>query len=177
MTTPTVIIPWGAGGWKGKNVARNAEPGFQAVAYDDSAWPTIALPIGNGGDSDPCPIQVEHPPATSWPANTDYLLRYRFTTTSSAFTLAFAIDNEATIYFDGVSYGKFTNTDPGTGSTCPERDDHDPRSGEIGGGEHVLAIRAADLGSETYFDCELAVTVNAGFVIGHIMVGPGQGVS
>lgn len=172
--TAEVIIPWGAGGWKGKNVARHAEPGFEAVGYDDSAWPEVTLPLGNNGV---CPIHTEHPPVTSWPANSDYLLRYHFTSTSAAFTLRFAVDNTATIYFDGVSYGSFDNEDPGTGTSCPERDDHDPRSGGIGGGDHVLAIRCADRGFETYFDCELAVTINAGFIIGRIMVGPGQGVA
>lgn len=173
-----IIIPWGSGGWKGKNVARDAEPGFEDPAYDDSAWPTITLPIGGGNpDGSFCPIHSTYPPATNWPENTDYLLRYEFSSASSGFTLHFAVDNTATIYVDGTSYGSYDNEDPGTGSSCPERDDHEPQTGEIGGGTHVLAIRCADRGAETYFDCQLEVTVNAGFVVGRVMVGPGQGVA
>lgn len=160
-----VVIPWGSSGWKGKNVARDAELGFEDPSYDDSSWSDVTLPLGNNGA---CPIQSEHPPATSWPANTDYLLRR--TITGNAFTLRFAIDNTATIYFDGVSIGSFDNEDPGTGDPCPERDDHDPRSGFLGAGSHVLAIRCADRGSETYFDCELSLS-SSGFSIRQVAIG------
>lgn len=166
MTTLDIVAPWGDGGWRGLNVARNAEPGFEHPDYDDSAWPLVTLPLGGGAKS--CPIHSLFPAATNWPANTDYLLRRTFN--GSSFLLNFAVDNTATIYWDGISFGSFDNEDPGTGDTCPERDDHEPRSGALGPGAHVLAIRCADRGSETYFDCQLSIS-SGGWQIGRVGMG------
>ena len=148
-------IPWSSGGWKGLQVARNALPGFEAPGFDDSAWPAVTLPIGNGGT---CPLPVSNPPATSWAANTDFLLRR--TVVGNAFRLRFAIDNDARIFFDGVSVGFFSNED------CPTRNDFAPHSGSLpSAGAHVLAIRCTDRGFTSYFDCELELS-STGFLVG-----------
>lgn len=168
------LVEWGASGWKGINQTAAANPGWNTVGYDDSAWPEVQLPLGNGGVGDPCPIQTTYPPNTAWPENTEYLLRREFS--GEDFTVDFTVDNHAWIYWDGVLVAEGDNET--AGADCPTRADHSPASGSLGYGTHLLAIRCQDRGVETYFDCRVELTGGRfGFFIGHIGIAPGAGIA
>lgn len=165
-----IVVPWGSGGWKGIQVAHGAVPGFEAPAFDDSAWPEVALPIGHlpVPDTVHCPMQDLFPFQTSWDMGTDFLLR-RTIIGGADLTVSYAIDNYAWIYVDGgfLDYGE--NAEPGN-DFCPARDDHLPATGVLELGAHVFAIRCRDVGGETYFDCSIRLT-GAGFLLGAVAVG------
>jgi len=152
--------------------------GFQAPGYDDSSWPEVQLPLGDFAGLSPeaaCPIMSEHPINTTWNINTDFLLR-RELPGALDYTIRYTIDNQAWIYLDGTQIDYGENNEPGN-AFCPERDDHAPVSGLLGGGGHVLAIRCRDVGGVCYFDCQIELTVAMGFVVGRIAIGAGSGVA
>lgn len=172
------LVEWGASGWKGINQTAAANPGWNQVGYDDSAWPEVQLPLGGGtteaGGPPECPIHATYPPNTDWPSNTEYLLRRWFD--GDDFTVDFTVDNHAWIYWDGVLVAEGDNE---TGSNdCPTRADHSPATGALGFGAHLLAIRCQDRGVETYFDCRVELTGGRlGFFVGHVGIGQGVGIA
>lgn len=159
MTYPGVVI-WSAGGWRGVNAPPGAHPGWDQPGFDDSSWPEVQLPLASypwqAPTSELCPIHLEYPGQTFWPVGTDYLLR-RWVT-GLDFTIQLAIDNHVWIYWDGVFSDEFDNEDDLLGTTCPERTDHAPASGDLGNGDHLLAIRVNDRGNQSYFDCTVTLT-------------------
>jgi len=148
-----LLMPYQSPGWKYQIVARNALPGFQAIGYDDSAWPTGTAGFGSGGA---CPLQSKV--GTTWPVNTDCLLRKVISIPGGGVTnvrIWLAIDNDAYVYWNEV--GVFQ-----TGhENCPAYDDFSfvVPDAAIVAGDNVLAVRAIDRGVESFVDLRLAATV------------------
>jgi len=159
----TTLIDWGSGGWKGVNDLATNRPGWEQPGYDDSAWPTVTLPLGSNGA---CPIHSTYPRNTHWPVNTYFLLRRELPGTTE---VRFVVDNAVTIYWNGVP---IFGPESGYKGTCPERDEWGP---VLGIGPGVLALECWDTGVESYADVRLEV-VSSGFQIGRVGIGPGFGV-
>lgn len=162
-------VTWGSSDWKAYHVPFIQSPidflgpdsrpigdgrpvDWWIPSFDDSSWSTIQLPLGGGSKN--CPIHSQYPSVTNWPINSEYLLRRWLT--GDDFTVEFAVDNEGWILWDGIQYGYGTNI--AGGENCPEREDNAPASGNLGQGDHLLAIHVRDFGGETYFDCQVTLT-------------------
>ncbi len=170
--TSTDVIPYQASGYLYLAGTDGLAPGFESPTYQATAqngWQTGKGAFASSNLGTACPSLVPTV-ATTWvnvpggTPNTDMLLRKTFTLPAwwtSGFTVGMAIDNDFQIFIDGVNVTP-TNVagyDPSSGyvrhENCATIDSYTfPVS--IGGGSHVLAIRARDRGDAAYVDTRLS---------------------
>lgn len=126
-------------------------PGFEQPAFDDSQFSLGDAPFGSGGY---CPL--DSTVKTSWPRNTDILLRKTFDLprNASAVEVAVAIDNDIQVFINGVDIsGGLQQTEFCTGLdrlVFPAQD-----SLLVLGGSNLLAVRARDRGEVSFVDTEV----------------------
>jgi RHS repeat-associated protein len=142
----TMVVPYASAGWKYQQAAHDGVPGFEAIGFNDAAWPSGTGAFGSGGG---CAIQSSV--QTAWSVNTDLLLRRHVSLTpgTTGVQVWVGIDNDITaIYWNGTQIGG-----PSTHENCPQLDD---RAFGVSPGlvtsDNVLAIRARDRGVESFVD-------------------------
>ncbi|MBI4504222.1 MAG: hypothetical protein HY691_01695 [Chloroflexi bacterium] len=153
---PTVtVIPFQATGYKYKVVAWGAESGFQQPAYNDASFST-----GNAafGTTFGCAFNTNGSVKTTWPPNTDLLLRKQFTLPPGAHSLRVqgTVDNDATVYINGQLIGSVQS-----GFCLTSNIDFTAPDSLLIAGTNLLAIRGHDYGGATYLDVQVSVHVDA----------------
>jgi hypothetical protein len=147
-----ILLPYLSNGYRYRVVGVGASAGFERREFDDTGFA-----LGNaafGAITSGCPLDATI--ATSWPANTDLLLRKWFTLPADmrAVKVAVAIDNDIQVFLNGVelTHGLQRSEE------CAVRDRFVfpvPDGVLIPGGENLLAVRARDRGLATYCDVEI----------------------
>jgi hypothetical protein len=137
-------------GWSYRQVAHDAQKGFQAPGTDTSTWKTGQA--GFGTTDNVCPWNNAKKIHTAWDANTDLLLRHTFYAKSSPGVMRIlgTIDNNSDVYVNGtlVQHSE-------SGSCAAGAISADIPAKLLHGGANVLAIRAIDLGDAAYVDVEV----------------------
>lgn len=133
------LVAYGAT-WKYLQGAHGHSAGFQATAFDDSAWSSGQAAFGSAGG---CPYSF----ATGWTIDTDMCLRIHVTVpgATTAIQLTYGIDNDATVYWNGTQIQAVTH------SGCATTTDQTVAVPSWTTGDNVLAVRAADFGFQSFF--------------------------
>jgi hypothetical protein len=132
--------------WKYNVVAHGAEAGFEAVTFDDSSWATGQAGFGTPGT---CAWITTSTVNTSWPINTDILVRKEITLPAGAHNLRVQgdIDNNATVYVNGVQIGQ------AIGGFCVQGLINFPAPDALlQAGSNIIAIRGDDRGVVNFLD-------------------------
>jgi YD repeat-containing protein len=142
---PTPVVPYGASGWKYQQTSQGGLAGFEAVNFNDAAWPVGSSPFGSPGN---CPVAAGV--ATTWSVNTDLLLRRSMSIPAGTqgVEVWIVVDNDAIgVYWNGTLIGG-----PLVHEGCA--DANQPMRFAVSAasvtGTDVLAIRLRDRGSESY---------------------------
>lgn len=156
-STMTTIISYGDTGYRYKVVSHGEEEGFEQPGFDDFEFSTGDA--GFGIPSGVCPLNNPTDVRTTWPLNTDILLRKQFTLLSGSNTLkvGVAIDNDVQVFINGhdISGGLRVH------ENCPTRDSFVfAVPGEVlTVGTNLLAVRGRDRGGLSYLDIQLTVEI------------------
>ncbi|MBI2887108.1 MAG: hypothetical protein HYY02_07855 [Chloroflexi bacterium] len=150
--TTITVSPFKATGYKFKVVDWGAGAGFEQPGYDASSFSTGDA--GFGTTSGGCSWNNSTAIKTSWPANTDLLLRKELTLPAGAHSLRVrgTVDNDATVYLNGQLLGSVQSGfchSPNIDFTAPDS--------LLLPGTNLLAIRGHDYGGATYLDVEVLV--------------------
>jgi hypothetical protein len=131
---------------------------FDEPGYSDIGWLTGDAGFGqNGGNN--CSLNLSAQ-ATSWPINTDILLRKPFVvpTGTSSVQVRVAIDNDIKVFVNGV---EVTSTAAGATADgfkihegCPTLNSF-VFTASVGSGVNWLAIHARDRGGSSYVDADV----------------------
>lgn len=150
----TVVVPYGAPGYRYMVVAHGALPTFQNPAFDDSGFGTGAAPFGSGGS---CPLDATV--QTSWPTDTDILVRktINFPAGASGVTIGAAIDNDIQVYWNGSLVGSHIH------EGCATQDSLlvSVPDALVQAGNNLLAVRGVDRGVISFLDIRVSAVVNA----------------
>ena len=149
----STILPYGSSGYRSLQVPYGGQPsGWQSVSFNDSGWNGSSAAFGSGGS---CPLQPTV--STSWQVNTDILTRRQINLPAgtSGVTVYIAIDNDATVYWNGTQIGNVTH------EGCPSYDDFNfaVPAGALTTGSNILAVDGHDRGSESFLDIAVRGTV------------------
>jgi hypothetical protein len=145
--------------WKYQVVAHGAGEGFEAVGFDDSVWSTGQAAFGTAtfNGSVYCPLWITTTTVkTSWPINTDILLRKEFSLPAGANNLQVMgdIDNNATVYINGAQIGHVT------GGDCRQNlIDFTAPDSVLQTGSNIIAIRGHDAGAVNFLDVQVTYEV------------------
>ncbi len=161
----SVLIDFGASGWRYLIGSQGFEIGFEASDYDVSEWSEGSAPFGTVIS---CPRWQA---ATPWPLFTDLLLvRDLAVPGDAAVRVEVSIDNDVTVYLDGMPAGP-----TGVFEGCAVEGEYVVTIPAISDRATVrrLAIRARDRGGESLADVRCvaivpscAVDVDADGVVG-----------
>lgn len=154
---PTVVIPYLDTGYKYKVVAFDADSGFEQPGFDDSGFSTGDAGFGTpfGGCSLNNPTDVK----TTWPLDTDILLRKQFNLPPGTTNLevGVAIDNDVQVFINGqdISGGLILH------EGCAERDSFifTTPDGILNAGTNLLAVRGRDRGGLSYLDVKVTAGI------------------
>ena len=151
-------IPYGSDGWKYKVVATGAEAGFEAPGYDDSAWATGESPFGAWVPEHQNSCAINASVVTSWPLNTDILVRRTVNLCDEAtgVSVAAIIDNDVQVFWNGVDITG--DPSPRVHEGCAQDDvnfDFEVPEALLLAGDNVLAVRGADRGIISILDLEV----------------------
>jgi Fibronectin type III domain len=150
VTPSSVVIPYGATYQALINPA-SAPTGWEQPGFDDSSWTASAAPFADNALPNSCP---SFPPGASpFPVNSSIFVRKTFLLPVGAtgLHLVGTVDNDGTVYINGHLVGSVTS-----GSCAANAIDFDFSSYLNLGGENVLAVLAADHGSDTFLDLSLS---------------------
>ena len=148
-------LAYQATGWRYRQIAAGEPAGaeFTLPDFDDSSWST-----GQGafGSASYCPSgSMVH---TGWTPETQLLLRHRFLATPSfPVILYFGIDNNATVFVNGVQVADVAHVD------CAYPDQHRAvvPAGIVIDGYNTVAVHAVDGCCITFFDLRIDAVVPA----------------
>jgi N-acetylneuraminic acid mutarotase len=149
---PMVILPYLSTGYRSLVVPQGGGPtGFEQPSFNDSGFQVSDAAFGSGGD---CPL--DSTVQTSWPVETDILLRKTFTlpATASNVTVAVAVDNDIQVFINGTDISGGLQPH----EFCATRDSFIfpvPNGLLVFGGSNLLAVRTRDRGSISYVDVEV----------------------
>lgn len=144
--------------WKYQVVAHGAGAGFEAVGFDDSAWSTGQAAFGTAtfNGAVVCPWITTTTVKTSWPINTDILLRKEFSLPAGANNLQVKgdIDNNATVYINGAQIGHVN------GGNCVQNlINFTAPDSVLQTGSNIIAIRGHDEGVVNFLDVQVTYEV------------------
>ena len=149
--TVDVLVPYLSIDYRYLIVANGGVPGFERLDFDDSAFSIGAAGFGSGS----CDLNDIQFTRTTWPANTDLLIR-RILPLSDRVTglrIKVALDNDIEVFVNGQDVSNGRQYHDG----CPTRDSLVfvvPPSLLVPG-NNLIAIRAIDRGVFAYFDMEV----------------------
>jgi hypothetical protein len=140
--------------WQYSQVAHGAEPGFEAVNYDDSAWATGQA--GFGTTVRICPWNTTEFVKTAWALDTDILLRKHIALPAGAHNLRVSgtIDNDAVVYVNGTAIGTASS-----GSCFAGAINFVASDSLLNVGDNVIALRGTDRGGASYVDVQVIYDV------------------
>jgi hypothetical protein len=150
---PTVVVPYGAAGYKYQVVPTDEGVGFERPDFDDSAF--AVGDAGFGTREGYCPLNNPDAVKTDWPVGTDLLVRRTLDLPAGTTDVVVyvAVDNDAQVFVNGydVSGGLQTHED------CPSVEfAFAVPDGVLRAGTNLLAVRARDRGILAFLD--LSVT-------------------
>ena len=153
-TPSRTVIPFLDTEWKYKVVSWGAEAGFEASGYSESGFSSGQAGFGTIPPSGGCPVNNSAQVKTTWPVNTDILLRKHFTLAAGDHSLKVegTIDNDAYVYINGTLIGSVLDgfcRGGGINFTAPDS--------ILVAGDNVLAIRGHDYGGDTFVDVQVSV--------------------
>ena len=169
----STVVAYQSSGWRYKQVAHDADAGFSATSFNDSAFSNGTGGFGSGA----CPLMEEA--ATEWQTDTDMLLRRSITMSAGTTGVAIklAIDNDADVYWNGTQLGERLMSEG-----CAAHDSIVvPVPSSLVTSANVLAIRAVDRGGDAYVDASVVsgssttgqlLTVAATGGTGHVSSSP-----
>jgi hypothetical protein len=167
------IVPYGSS-YSYFTGVHDVDQNFEAPDFPATDFSTGSGAFGTAGTST-CPLfsDTAFPLRTSWPINTDLLLRKTFSLPhgwSKPLTVSAAIDNDIAVYVNGTPvtpFYHFTGTDYAydassgfvTHENCATKGTlgFDVSSDLLHEGQNVLAIRARDRGGVNYVDVKVSV--------------------
>jgi hypothetical protein len=146
---PVVALSLMSPGWSYKQVPYDGEPGFEAPAYDASAW--AVGQAGFGTTDGVCPWNNTDQVHRPWDPGTDLLLRHQLALPAGAsgVHISGTIDNNADVYVNGTHVQHVEDgfcTADGINADVPDA---------AMGQDNVVAIRARDLGEATFIDVQV----------------------
>ena len=152
--TPATAFGLRDGGYRYQIVGFGEGAGFEAPAFDDSAWAVGAAGFGSQTQT-PAGICAWNNPIdvrTVWPERSDLLVRKTFELPAGAHNLRVVgtVDNDAAVYVNGISIGSVTSgfcRSPSISVAVPD--------GALVAGTNVLAIRASDYGAPSFLDVQV----------------------
>jgi alpha-tubulin suppressor-like RCC1 family protein len=149
----TLVLDYGASGYRYKVVSQGALPGFEAPGYDD-----VAGGFGTGTAAfadDTC----AGPYATSWTGNTDILLRKQVNLPAGALDVqvSVAIDNDIQVFWNGadISGGLISSE----GCAIPDEYTFVVPSSLLQAGDNLLAARGRERGSSQRIDLKVTAAI------------------
>lgn len=151
------LLTYQAPGWKYKQVGW-ADPligTFYTTSFDDTTWSSAQAGFGNFGELNVLPsfCSAAYTIHTQWDVLTDLLLRrYFLAGTTDPVRLYLSIDNDATVYVNGIQV--FSTAHEG----CPLPDDFligIPPAILSQTGVNLLAIDAHDRGGFSFVDARM----------------------
>ena len=142
-------VPYGSCGWLFMQVPPGGGAGFENGS--GAGFGRGCAPFGSEGLTATCPALP--PPQTNWDVNTDMLLLRTVTIPAGATSVnvGVAIDNDVTVFWDGVLIG--SNTHGG----CATFDSF-VYAAPTTSGPHTLAVRGHDFGVVTFLDVSVVIT-------------------
>jgi hypothetical protein len=157
VTAAGDLVSYQASGWRYQQVDPS-DPliaTFYATSFDDSGWSTAQGAFGNFGELDAPPpfCEAVYTVHTQWDLSTDVLLRRYFVASPTLpVTIYLSIDNDATIYVNGIQLLDVVH------EHCPLPDDFQvtvPQAYLAPSGSNLLAIRAHDRGFFSFVDARV----------------------
>jgi hypothetical protein len=150
---PTVVVPFGAAGYKYQVVPTDEGVGFERPDFDDSAF--AVGDAGFGTREGYCPLNNPDAVKTDWPVGTDLLVRKTLDLPAGTTDVVVdvAVDNDVQVFVNGydISGGLQTHED------CPDVDFvFAVPDSVLRAGTNLLAVRARDRGILAFLD--LSVT-------------------
>lgn len=156
-----IAVGYGEGGYQYQQVGWGDGAGFELPGYDASAWATGAAAFGSPYIG-PCDQNYNGSIQTNWDINTDLLVRKAVYLNPGAANVVISgtVDNDATVYFNGVDLGTFFS------GSCEQGAIYALVPGYLlaADGNNLLAIRGHDYGEASYLN--LQVTYDDGPVYG-----------
>ena len=151
----TVVIPYRATGYKFSVVPFGAGGGFEQPGFDDSGFSTGDA--GFGTPSGFCALNNPTDVKTTWPLNTDILLRKEFNLPAGATNLevGMAIDNDVLVFLNGQDISGGLRVHEG----CATLDSFifSAPNNILIVGTNLLAIRGRDRGGLSYLDVKVTI--------------------
>ena len=159
LLSETEVIPYLDTGYKFQLVAFGEGSGFEQPGFDDSGF--SAGDAGFGTPSGFCALNNPTDVKTTWPLNSDILLRRQFNLPGGGSNLkvSVAIDNDIQVYVNGHDISGGIRVHEG----CPTRDSFVFAAPDefLTAGANLLAVRARDRGILSYLDVRVTATVYA----------------
>jgi len=152
-STPATAVQYGDPGWSYLETSFGGGPAdFADPSFDDSSWAVGEAAFGTPNGA--CVTNTDV--ATHWSANSDLLARKMFTLPpgSTDLSIGLAIDNDYTVYVNGVQIGAGTHVGCATydNIVLPVDDSL------LSTGANTLAVRARDHGVMAFFDARISYT-------------------
>jgi hypothetical protein len=150
----TILVPYGADGWRYREVYHGRGNGFEAgPEKPDWSFKSGIAPFGGGPDLAPggCPLQTGV--QTPWLIDTDMLLRRTVVVPpgTTDVKVNIVIDNNVQVFWNNQAVHSAER------GGCPSRDNPvvAPVAVKPEGGNYLLAIRAIDVGFESFVDVQV----------------------
>ncbi|MDQ3137543.1 MAG: hypothetical protein M3Q93_08145 [Gemmatimonadota bacterium] len=168
--TSTVVGPieYGAAGYRYLILPEGAPPeGFEDAAFDDSSWLTGTAAFGFNDPLNSCALIVSDT-RTAWPANTQILVRRRFTIPGGGSTgvVRVAIDNDIRVFVNGIditsSAGAVMDGGFAQHDGCPTANSLTFTATGLDPGVNLLVIQARDRGGSSFLDASVEASEVSG---------------
>ena len=151
-SAPTIVVPYGASGYRYQVVGADDGVGFEQPDFDDS---TFADGDAGFGTRQGCELNNPDDVKTEWPVETDLLVRRTFELPAGTTDLVVhvAVDNDAQVFINGYDVSDGLQVHEG----CPTFDSFNfaVPDGILQAGTNLLAVRARDRGCAAYLDVEV----------------------
>jgi hypothetical protein len=149
------LIPYLAAAYRYLVVGHGQNAGFEQPGFNDSAFSTGDAGFGNLAG---CSLNTPEFVKTSWPLNTDLLLRKQFNLElmPQSLTVGVAIDNDVQVFVNGQDISGGIRGHEG----CPSRDSFifTVPASVLRVGTNLVAVRAVDRGGAAYADIQVIAT-------------------
>ena len=151
-SAPTIVVPYGAAGYRYQVVRADDGAGFEQPDFDDAAFTDGDAGFGSFQG---CELNNPEDAKTEWPVETDLLVRKTFELPAGTTDVVVhvAVDNDAQVFINGYDVSGGLQVHEG----CPTFDSFNfaVPDGVLQKGTNLLAVRARDRGNAAYLDLEV----------------------